>query len=363
MRSDSMPPTNSPDNPAAVLVIPDYCNTGVIFRALFAVNAVVAPIFLVRANGWLAGVLNFVESSVLVEWVTLTSIFVLCGMRRLLLTTGVIRSLSAWAQRALCALVPALVTGTIIYFLQPLDWFRFSYGYLSASEGMALGALFGMALQHYFELRTRAFSPALSEARLQALQARIRPHFLFNSLNAVLSLIRKEPLRAETALEDLAELFRMSLRDARDMISLEEEIRFCKQYLSIEKIRLGERLEVQWDISRITQDELRTAQIATLMLQPLLENAINYGVEPAQEPTVIEVRVTCSLGTVEVLVSNPVVEVGATESAPAKGNRMALRNIRERLELLYDVEAQLTSGIEEGRFKARLRFPYRKGVA
>ncbi len=362
MRSDAMPSSNLSDEQTEILVIPDYCNTGVIFRALFAVNAVVVPIFIVRANGWLAGLLNFVESSLLVEWATLTSIFVLCGMRRLLLATGFIRSLSAWAQRALCALVPALVTGIIIYFLQPLDWFRFSYGYLAAPEGMALGGLFGMALQHYFELRARAFSPALSEARLQALQARIRPHFLFNSLNAVLSLIRREPLRAEIALEDLAELFRMSMSDARDMTTLEEEVRLCRQYLSIEKIRLGERLQVQWDMSGITQDELRTAQVATLMLQPLLENAINYGVEPAQEPTLIEIRVNCSLGTVDILVSNPVSEAGAMESAPVKGSRMALSNIRERLELLYDVEAQLMSGLANGRFEARLRFPYRRGI-
>jgi len=355
-----MPLTAAPDKPTVEIVIPDYCNTGVIFRVLFAVNAAILLVCTVRATGFLTGLLNFVESTVLLEWACLTSIFVLCGLRRWLLATGFIHSMSPWAQRTLCALIPAIITGILIHVMQPYDWFRFSYAYLSLSEGVLLAGLFGIVLQHYFELRARAFSPALVEARLQALQARIRPHFLFNSLNAVLSLIRKEPMRAETALEDLAELFRVSMRDARDMTTIEEEIRLCQQYLSIERIRLGNRLQVEWDMSGITEEELHRGQIATLMLQPLLENAVNYGVEPAQSPTLIEVRISCSLGTIDITVVNPIADISNVEVLSSGGNRMALGNIRERLELLYDVEAQLKYGIMQGRFEVRLRFPYAK---
>ena len=344
-------------------VLPDYCNAGVIFRVLFAVNALVVLVSLVHAPNWLAGLLNFVESTILVEWACLGSIFVLCGVRRLLLRTGLLRALSIWSQRLVSVLVPAIVTGVIIHFLARLDWFRFSFSYLSVHEGMAVAALLAGAAQHYFELRARAFSPALVEARLQALQARIRPHFLFNSLNAVLSLIRKEPMRAETALEDLAELFRVSMRDMRDMTSLDEEIRLCRQYLFIEQIRLGERLLVQWDTDNITDEELRTAQIATLMLQPLLENAVNYGVEPNPAPTQIDVKIASSLGTITITVVNPLAPNADMAALSSGRNRMALVNIRERLELLYDVEAQLITETVDGKFSARLQFPLSRRAA
>jgi two-component system, LytTR family, sensor histidine kinase AlgZ len=356
----TMTDTQTPKKPQFDVVIPDYSNAGVAFRVLFAVNAIIFPACIVPADSFSQGARNFIDAATLVELACLTSIIVLYGMRRLLLVTGVISAMSPWAQRLLCAIVPALITGVIVSFMRMYDWFRFINSTISVSEGVVVGALFGAALQHYFELRSRAFSPALSEARLQALQARIRPHFLFNSLNAVLSLIRKEPRQAETALEDLAELFRVSMRDAHDMTTLDEELRFCRQYLSIEKIRLGDRLQVEWDTSGITDDELRSAQIATLMLQPLLENAVNYGVEPSQEPTLIEVKISCSMGTVEILVKNPVPGVANTEAMISGGNRMALGNIRERLALLYDVEAELASGTVEGRFEVRLRFPFKR---
>jgi len=208
-------------------------------------------------------------------------------------------------------------------------------------------------LQHYFELRVRAFSPALVEARLQALQARIRPHFLFNSLNAVLSLIRSEPRRAEEALEDLADMFRVLMRDAREMTTMEDEIRLCRQYLSIEKIRLGERLQVHWETVNVSKEMLRRAQMPALLLQPLLENAVHYGVEPASAPAQIQVQITRQLDRIEIVIVNPL-----QKQAAAGGNQMALHNIRERLALLYDVEAQLTTTSARGFFEVRLRFPY-----
>jgi two-component system sensor histidine kinase AlgZ len=211
----------------------------------------------------------------------------------------------------------------------------------------------GYLLQHYFELRTRAFSPALAEARLQALQARIRPHFLFNSLNAVLSLIRSAPRQAEATLEDLAELFRALLRDARDMTTLEQELRLCEQYLSIEKIRLGDRLQVEWELTNMNDDVLHSAQIPSLLLQPLLENAVHHGVEPAREPMLVQIHVSRWGDRLDIAVINP---HHPERSRP--GNHMALDNIRERLALLYDVEAQLVTTIARGYFEVRLRFPY-----
>jgi two-component system sensor histidine kinase AlgZ len=196
----------------------------------------------------------------------------------------------------------------------------------------------------------------LIEARLQALQARIRPHFLFNSLNAVLSLIRSEPKQAEETLEDLADLFRVLMRDARDMTTLEKEIRLCRQYLSIEKVRLGDRLQVKWEAINISDSVLQKAQIPSLLLQPLLENAVHYGVEPATGPALIHVKLNRSIDRLEIAVINPV----HGDQASSDGNHMALNNIRERLALLYDVEAQITTSAENGFFEVRLRFPYVK---
>ena len=333
-------------------MIPDCCNIGVIFRVLLAVNASVLVATLLHSAGWLAALLDFAESAMIVELSCLLSLFFLCGLRNLL----AVRALPQWAQRALCGLVPAILTAAIVYLFSAFEWFTSSFMHLAVSEGMRLAALFGIASQHYFELRTRAFSPALTEARLQALQARIRPHFLFNSLNAVLSLMRSAPRQAETALEDLADLFRVLMRDARNMTSLDVELLLCRQYLSIEKIRRGERLQVLWEMSRIDADLLPRVQMPALLLQPLLENAVHYGVEPALGPALIRISISRSIDRIEIVVVNPY----HRDTPESKGNHMALTNIRERLALLYDVEAQLTSAVTQGQFEVRLRFPYMK---
>jgi len=351
-----MPLTPAPARTAIEIVIPDCCNIGVVFRALLAVNAAALAGSLLHAATLRAGVSAFVESAIVVELATLSSLLALCGLRR------IIRTVPLSGQRAACALVPAAVTALIIRFVLGNDMFGASFSTLSAIEGMLTAALFGIVLQHYFELRTRAFSPALVEARLQALQARIRPHFLFNSLNAVLSLIRTEPLRAETTLEDLADLFRVLMRDARDIVTLEDEIRLCKKYLSIEKIRLGPRLQVQWKAVNITDNVLHKAQVPALLLQPLLENAVHYGVEPARAPVLIRIELTRSMDRIEIAVINPLCDAAPEDGASDIGNHMALDNIRERLALLYDVEAQLTTAMTEDVFEVRLRFPYVKAA-
>ncbi len=355
----SKPVTKSPaasrvptTTPVAELM-PDCCNIGVLVRALLAINAAVLLVTLLQAPGWRSGLLAFLELSVLLEWTSLLALFGLCITRRVLLWRGWI--LANWAQRGLCALVPMLLVGAMMQGLLRLDWFLNSFPGVTVLRMVVLAGIAGMLVQHYFELRTRAFSPALSEARLQALQARIRPHFLFNSLNAVLSLIRTEPLRAETTLEDLADLFRVLMRDTRNLTSLGEEIHLCRQYLSIEKIRLGERLQVQWSLHNITEVLLRRAQIPVLLLQPLLENAVYYGVERGTGVSVIKINLSRSIDRIDIVVTNPLHgEVGSG------GNQMALINIAERLKLLYDVEAQLTHGAVDGHYEVHLRFPYVK---
>jgi two-component system, LytTR family, sensor histidine kinase AlgZ len=362
-----MPPSSRPGaaSPALPeLVIPDCCNIGIMFRALFAVNAAVLAAILVQGGG----LQRFLDAAVLIEPACLASLLSLCALRTVIghvamPAVSTAPMVGRWLQRALCVLVPVAMTAALIRFLISGLVFPGGFTMLSVEQGAWLAAGFGLALQHYFELRARAFSPALSEARLQALQARIRPHFLFNSLNAVISLIRSEPRRAETTLEDLAELFRVLMRDARDMTSLEEEIRLCRQYLSIEKVRLGERLQVQWTTSNISDKMLQKARFPSLLLQPILENAVHYGVEPMPEPQPVEIELTRNGDRIEIVVTNALPEPGHGGMEEGKaGNHMALQNIRERLALLYDVEAQLSVQRRDGKFVVQLQLPYVRGA-
>jgi two-component system sensor histidine kinase AlgZ len=206
-------------------------------------------------------------------------------------------------------------------------------GWRSGARLAVLAALTAGGMLFYFEMRARRFSPALAEARLQALTARIQPHFLFNSLNAVLSLIRSEPRRAEVALEELADLFRALMRDHRELVPLADEIALCRQYLDLEKLRLGDRLEVAWEIDAVPVD----VNVPPLFLQPLLENAVHHGIEPFGRPGTIRIGFTRKGNELRVWLSNPLADAGEV----ARGSGMALSNIRERLSLYYDLEARL----------------------
>ncbi|HZW12352.1 MAG TPA: sensor histidine kinase [Noviherbaspirillum sp.] len=345
-------------NKPTEIVVPDCCNIGVVCRTLLGVNAAAFIGILAQSPDLRTGLSTFVEASMVIEMASLWSLFAVCGLRRFLERVPAAGAVSLWLQRLACAAIPAAVTGLVIHFFTSISWLMGTFGQMTVLKGVVTGGVMGLALQHYFELRTRAYSPALVEARLQALQARIRPHFLFNSLNAVLSLIRDEPRRAETALEDLADLFRVFMSDPRSMTTLENEIRLCRQYLSIEKIRLGDRLQVQWRAENISDSVLRKAQIPLLLLQPLLENAVHYGVEPSTQPVQIQIHVSRALDRIQIVVVNPY----HPNADAGQGNHMALDNIRERLALLYDVEAQLTTTVARGFFEVRLRFPYVKGT-
>jgi len=220
---------------------------------------------------------------------------------------------------------------------------------------LALAAVAALLLLAYLRLLTRAYSPALAEARLQALQSRIRPHFLFNSLNAVLSLIRRDPKRAERALEDLADLFRVLMQDNRSFVPLADELALLERYAALEALRLGERLSVTWELEAAPMDAL----MPPMVLQPLLENAVYHGVEPGAGQGRVLVRIERRGGRVHVLVDNPYIE----EHAHRQGNRMALENIRERLQLFFDAEASIAMRIADGRYIVEMEMPYRTSRA
>lgn len=205
------------------------------------------------------------------------------------------------------------------------------------------------AILIYFDWRQRRLSPALGEARLAALRARIRPHFLFNSLNTLVSVVRDDPALAERILLDLSDLFRGVLAERRGVVPLRQELDLAKAYGQIESLRLGDRLRLRWEVD----EAALPAQVPILVIQPLLENAVRYGVEPVAEGGDVVVKVAKLGRMLMVEVNNSL----GPETAPP-GHGMALANIRERLALHFDAEARLRSGAEDGVFVVRLEMPF-----
>lgn len=320
--------------------LPDFRNQGVWLRLLLAANGMLllaafaanrTPAHFPREVAELAAL---VEPALLL---TLASLFMLAPWLR--------RQPPRCGVPLVVALAVAAMAGTDAalagLFGVPAGW----RAPLAAGIGAAL-------LLYWFDLRARAREPALAEARLSALTARIRPHFFFNSLNAVLGILRADPRRAESALEELAELFRALMRDNRELTPLSEEIALARKYLDIERLRLGERLQVRWDVDACPPDALAPP----LLLQPLLENAVYHGIEPAAGPGEIRVHIATTRDGICIEIDNPL----TPEAGPQRpGNHMALDNLRERLMLFYDLEARLDTETADGRYRVRIDLPKR----
>jgi two-component system sensor histidine kinase AlgZ len=328
--------------PPAAPALPDLRNLGTILRILLAVNGATLLAALAREPRRAAGP---------GEWAALTVFVEPRRFAELALLWLAQPWLSRLAPRSAILAVTAAtcVVGLGTEALLP----RISAeapGALARHLVFALVAQF--ALIAYFRLRARALSPAVTEARLQALQARIRPHFLFNSITAVLSLMRSEPRRAEAALEDLADLFRVLMRDNRDLTPLADEVELCRQYLELEQLRLGERLLIEWNVKSMPGDAL----VPPLVLQPLLENAVYHGIEPSPTPGLLSINIFLSRDEIHALLKNPFIANGARHHV---GNKMALDNIRERLALHFDAEASIESRVNRDTYEVHIRMPYR----
>ena len=322
--------------------LPDFRNLGVMLRILLLANLFGLLAAIVRAENWGGAVQQLLPISIALQPA------LLAGLLVLYLANRPLHRLS-YARGVLGVLLLTLLTSLIaLNFTAPLLWP--DKGIEPLRSGFLSLLLSGFLLA-YFNLRGRALSPAIAEARLQALQARIRPHFLFNSINAVLSLIRSEPQRAETALQDLAELFRVLMADNRQLVPLQSELELCRQYLSLEQLRLGERLRLAWHLDNMPAEAL----IPPLLLQPLVENAVCHGIEPFDDGGEIDINLYRSRDQVHLVLANPYRMEGDHHS----GNKMALSNVRERLSLHFDAEAQLMISVTDSRYQVHIVLPYR----
>jgi len=323
--------------------LPNFRNLGIALRIVVIVNVMALAAAIVQTSD-LRQLWNvLLELSAVVQPLLILSVVALVALNDLLKRLP-------YYLGVLAVLAIELVLTTLLYtFGQPL----LADKPAPLMRYWALVALATGALLVYFDLRGRALSPAFTEARLQALQARIRPHFLFNSINAVLSLIRQNPKRAEAALEDMADLFRVLMADNRSLSPLAREVDLCRQYLELEQLRLGERLQIEWHIDKMPADAL----VPPLVLQPLLENAVYHGIEPRVEPGVVSIDIYGARGQVHAVLRNPYRHDGGHHA----GNKMALANIRERLQLHFDAEATLDTRVGDDTYQVHIAMPYVKG--
>ena len=327
------------NNPPGVL--PNFCHLGTSLRTILAVEAGALFAALAGSPGIPEGISLFAERSVVIQPALMLCLLALC------LSSPILRKLPYSAGIAASFLI-AVAIPTLSTFL--FQWMLPDSHILTPLQGAGFSASMAGLLLIYFHLRGKALSPAVTEARLQALQARIRPHFLFNSLNAVLSLVRSDPRRAERALEDLSELFRALMRENRELTTLRDEIDLTRAYLELEQLRLGERLSITWHIDKMPSDAL----IPPLIIQPLVENAIYHGIEPCREPGEIHINIYRSGDAVHVVIRNPY--PGKVSSHA--GNKLAMDNIRERLALHFDLDATLKSQVLGAVYQVHIPLPY-----
>ena len=322
--------------------LPDFRNLGVMLRALILANLLALLAVLLRNASAAALPLDIVNMAGRVEPPLLASLGLLSVLQPQLVRLSYFRG---WVA---VVLLGAAVTGALVLLM----------GEMLGGDlprAMFWAAATAVAVLLYFHLRAILATPAVAEARLQALSARIRPHFLFNTLNGVLGIIRSDPRRAEHALEELSDLFRVLMKENRDLVTLEDEVQLGRQYLDLETLRLGERLQVTWKNKDCPMD----ARVPPLMLQPLLENAVYHGIEPSSEPGEVSIFMARQRGDIMIEIANPL----PRDARQQAGNGMAMDNIRERLMLFYDLEARLDTLVGDGLYRVRIRLPYRTSLA
>jgi len=260
----------------------------------------------------------------------------------------------------LILLVTSLGTDGFIYLFHSLDLIDDGMPAWRDSllvRSLMIAGIIGVLGIRYLILQQRSTvdGKLQQESKLQALQSRIRPHFLFNSLNSVASLTRSDPHKAEAVLHDLADLFRVLLADARKLVPVTAEREISRQYLEVEKIRLGDRLQVKWNVSNIP----RSALMPALTLQPLLENAIYHGIEPRFAGGTIKIEMWSEGETLNIMISNPLPDV--QKETRSKGNKLAQENIRQRLATQFGSAASMQVIQEGGQYHVKVRMPIIRG--
>ncbi len=333
--------------------LPDVCESRAALGIVLIVQLTALVLSLARQS-YVGFWTDLSRTSLFLLWIGLAGAVMLCwagpALRRMTVGRGSIAVLTMVA-------VLISIVSMCTFELGHMQWSRDTGLFPSAllpflARNMAIGQVVtALALRYFYVTHQWRLNVEMqAAARVHALQARIRPHFLFNSMNTIASLTRTDPARAEQAVQDLADLFRANLSEKRNIITLEEELEVGRTYQRIEQLRLGSRLQINWNIDPLPRDAL----VPGLMLQPLLENAIYHGIEPQPGGGTVSVVGELSGSLITIVVRNPVTQ----RETEREGNRLALANIRERLTLMYGEHGLVKAGRFDAEYIVTLRFPY-----
>jgi two-component system sensor histidine kinase AlgZ len=336
--------------------LPDFCRVPTLFVVMVAAQIIVlAAVLMPGAAGDLGSARDrLFVASLFAQWLALLATVLLCSLRR-----PIQRLRPRWMSYFCAWLLPTATTAIGAAAVQQLDLMlglgltvADGHGLQFALSSAAVAGLLAAALLRYFYVQQQwqAQVQASARAEVRALQARIRPHFLFNSLNSIVSLVRRDPATAERAVEDLAEVFRAALGAGQGDWTLAEELELIERYLAIERLRLGERLQLDQRIEPGLPLQLR---LPRLLLQPLVENAVLHGIARLPEGGCIRIALHRADGGIEVEVNNPCPQSGAREG----GNHHALGSIEQRLQHYFGPSAWMTVVPAPGYYAVTLWMP------
>ena len=334
--------------------LPDFCSVRMLFIVVLLGELLAIVLTLTSSTHATDRIADLALYSLFIQWIVLSCTAALC------LTRNHLNHLSDFWAASLSYLLTLLIS----LLITELAWWIFQTrpalaGATLTGHGaflfqcMGISAIFSALSLRYFYVQHqwRKNIESEADARVQALQSRIRPHFLFNCMNTIASLTRKDPVLAEEAIVDLADLFRVSLQEANRMSTVADEISLCKRYLRIESHRFGDRLETIWE----TDDLPDGALLPTLTLQPILENSIYHGIEALPEGGVIYIRGHTTPNEITITIDNP---LPPGKNLDHKGNQMAQENIRQRLSVYFGSKGQLLTQTDNQRYITKIIVPY-----
>lgn len=293
-------------------------------------------------------------TSLFVQWIALASVAILCRLqRRLGRATPAREAAAAYAIVLGVTLLLSALTSSFLDWMAHPEMLDLRYELAFVFRNTLISAIVAAIGLRYLYLQHdwKRGLEARMNARLHALQARIRPHFLFNSMNTIAALIRTRPLEAEDAVEDLSCMFRAALREG-EWARLGDEVELTRHYLALEHLRLGDRLQVEWELDPAT--DLEELPIPALSLQPLVENAVYHGIQPNLEGGCVRIAIHRDGDHLHLRVENPLAP--DSDDRVHNGQGMALNNIRERLALSYE-RAEMDIREDADRFVAALTLP------
>ena len=329
--------------------LPDLCDAQSILFLVLVAELLVFVVVLANSSMVDFSWIDLGLTSLFVQWLVLLSAAVLCNLRPYL--AGLVTSMATLVGYGVILFLTLVFSILAEWSLLNDSWGLRQSGHVVRNLTIA-AVMTGIAFRYFFlQHQLRQQQRAELNSRIQALQSRIRPHFLFNSMNIIASLISVDPKLAEEVVEDLSVLFRASLNDTSNQpVPLREELALCEKYVHIESLRLDERLQVDW---RINVDTSRV-HIPMLTLQPLLENAIYHGIQPLPKGGVVVVDINSEEGMLNLTITNPVAHENHSYE---DGNKMALDNTRRRLEAVYGQDARVTTHQDAQTFTTRVRYP------